>query len=97
MLNNTIGQLRILGILEGISYLLIFGVTMPLKYGLDMHGPNKVVGMIHGMLFISYCIWVLLAAKKYSWKGKTTAGALVASVLPFGTFVADKKIFRWEE
>ncbi len=97
MQNNLIGQLRILGILEGISYLLIFGVTMPLKYGLNIHSPNKVVGMFHGILFISYCIWVLLAAKKYQWTGKTTAGALVASILPFGTFVADKKVFRLEK
>ena len=94
MQNNLIGQLRILGFLEGISYLLIIGVTMPLKYGLDMHTPNKIVGMFHGVLFITYCIWVLLAAKKYEWKIKVTAGALVASILPFGTFVADKKIFK---
>ena len=57
-LKSLLGQLRILAILEGISYLLL-GLTMPLKYWYNMGMPNKIVGMIHGVLFIAFCLWVI--------------------------------------
>ncbi|MFM7021948.1 MAG: DUF3817 domain-containing protein [Flavobacteriales bacterium] len=91
---NHLKTLRILAILEGISYLMLFGVTMPLKYAAEMPGPNKIVGMIHGVLFIAYCIWVIQAARDHKWSFSKIAWALLASVLPFGTFVADKKLFK---
>lgn len=95
MQKSYILYLRIFGILEGISYLALFAVTMPLKYMANMHLPNYIVGMIHGFLFITYCVFVLIVAKKYRWKFfPTTFTAGIASLLPFGTFVADAKIFR---
>ena len=97
MLNTTIGQLRVLGILEGISYLLLLGVCMPLKYAMDIPEPTEYVGMAHGVLFIAYTIWVLLAAKKFKWSLGKTFLAFIASMLPFGTFVADAKIFKKEK
>jgi len=94
MLKDNLGRLRLLGILEGISYLLLFGVGMPLKYYHDMPEPNYVIGMVHGVLFIGYCLMVLIVAKQLKWSIENVLLALVASVLPFGTFVADKKLFR---
>lgn len=88
-LKTTLGQLRILAILEGISYLMLFGITMPLKYMMDMGGPNKAVGMIHGVLFIMYCLWVIVYAKKKEWSLIKTLLALGASLLPFATFIVD--------
>ena len=94
MLKSTIGRLRLLGILEGISFLILLGVCVPLKYGFGIEEPTKVVGLIHGILFIAYCLWVLMAAVEYKWSFKTSFYAFIASLLPFGTIVADKRIFK---
>ena len=90
---TSIGQLRILAILEGISY-ISFGLTMPLKYMMEIKEPNYVVGMAHGLLFIAYCIWVMLNyfTKKYSYT--TTFILLVASLVPFMTFWAERKLLK---
>lgn len=89
--------LRILGIVEGISFLVILFITMPLKYIWEMKEPNLVVGMVHGVLFIVYCLLVLVVGYKFKWKFLTIFWALLASIIPFGTFVADKKIFKEEQ
>lgn len=94
MLKNNINRLRVLGLLEGISYLLLLGVCMPLKYIANIPEPTSYVGMAHGVLFIGYCIWVLIVAFELKWKLNKAFWALVASLLPFGTFVADAKLFK---
>lgn len=86
-------QLSILAIMEGISYLL-FAVTMPLKYMFDLAGPNYFVGMAHGVLFIAYCLWVVMVAKQQKWNFKITLMALAASLLPIATFVVDSKLVK---
>ena len=92
-LKSNLGILRILAIAEGISYLL-FALTMPIKYILNNPMPNKIVGMAHGVLFIAYCIWVVVVAIEKKWKLGITLLAEFASLLPFGTFIADSKIFK---
>ena len=94
-MKTKLGQLRILAVTEGISYLL-FALTMPLKYIYDIVMPNKVVGMIHGILFILYCIWILIVAKKNQWNFGKTAIGLLASLLPFATFIFDGKVLKNE-
>lgn len=94
-LKTLIGQLRLLAIVEGISYLLL-GITVPMKYFMEMGTPNKIVGMIHGVLFISYCIWVYVYYNHAKWKTSTLLWSLFASIIPFGTFVADARIFKKE-
>lgn len=90
---STLGLLRLTALLEGISYLL-FALTMPLKYQFDMPMPNKIVGMAHGFLFIAYCLFVFLVNQEQKWNLKTNFYAYIASLIPFGTFVADAKIFK---
>lgn len=85
---------RLIAILEGISYLLLFGVTMPLKYMFSMPLPNQIVGYIHGLLFIVYSILILVIWKKYQWGFVNSLLAFIASLLPFGTFVADARLFK---
>ncbi len=94
--NSLLSQLHVIGILEGTSYLLLLGVCMPLKYYADMPLPTRVVGMAHGVLFIAYCTYVVGLGLKYDWSIKVIFLGLVASVLPFGPFVADKKLFPKE-
>jgi integral membrane protein len=90
---SALGALRIVGILEGISF-LSFLVTMPLKYRYGIKEPNMIVGMGHGILFIAYVFLVFWASTETKWDLKTKFWAYVASLLPFGTFVADARIFK---
>ena len=85
---------RITAILEGISYLLIFGLTMPLKYWAEIGGPNKVVGMVHGILFILFVILAGIVCWVKKWSIKRFLIFFIASLLPFGTFYADKKYLK---
>ena len=94
-MSNNLQILRLWAIMEGISY-LSFGISMPLKYKLDIPEPNLFIGMAHGVLFIAYCVWVLIVAKELKWNFKTIFLALLASLIPFGTFVAHKKLFNTE-
>ncbi|MDB3906456.1 DUF3817 domain-containing protein [Crocinitomicaceae bacterium] len=93
---TLLGQLRLLAIAEGISYLLL-AITVPLKYMYDMGMPNRIVGMAHGVLFIAYCLWVVVYGREAKWKLSTIFWSLLASLLPFGTFIADAKIFSKEK
>lgn len=93
---STLGVLRILAVLEGISYLLL-ALTMPLKYMYEMGLPNKIVGMAHGFLFIAYCIMVFVVNQERNWRFITNFWAYFASLIPFGTFIADAKIFKPEQ
>jgi integral membrane protein len=94
MFSTTIGLLRAVAFMEGISFLLLFLVTMPLKYLIHIEAPNLYVGMAHGGLFLAYIALVVVAKFKYKWSILTTLAALAASVIPFGTFYADDKIFE---
>jgi integral membrane protein len=96
MLKTTIGRLRLLGFAEGISFLLLLCIAMPLKYMAGMPEAVKITGMVHGILFILYVLTVFQAKAEYSWNVSKTFLALLASVLPFGTFVADAKLFKAE-
>lgn len=92
-LTTPLGRLRLLSWVEGISYLLLFGLTMPLKYGLGMPQPNYVMGMLHGVLFIGYCGALLDAGLEHRWGFRKYALGFVASLVPFGTFWAERKLF----
>lgn len=91
---TTIQALRVLALWEGVSFLLILFFSMPLKYMAGIPEPNMVIGMAHGFLFIGYIVVVLLARSEYSMSLWHTFWSLVASIVPFGTFVADSKIFK---
>jgi integral membrane protein len=96
-LKTVLGQLRILALVEGISYLLLFGVTMPLKYLHEIELPNKIVGMIHGVLFIAFCVWIVRIAVKNKWSILKTLVGLASSLLPFATFILDAKVLKNEK
>ena len=77
---------------EGISYLLLLGVAMPLKYMADMPKAVSIVGMAHGILFLLYLLFLYLVWHERDWKLSRVAIAFVASLLPFGTMVFDKSL-----
>lgn len=82
---------RVTAILEGISYLALFAFTMPLKYWAGIGQPNKWVGYAHGVLFILYILLLLVLMFEKKWGVKKFLILFIASLLPFGTFYADKK------
>lgn len=91
---NAIKRLRIIAWLEGISFLLLIFVAMPLKYFANEPWLNKQVGMAHGILFVLYVILVIEVKIALSWSLKKTAIALGASIVPFGTFFINDKWIR---
>ena len=90
----TLKTLRLIGLLEGISYLVLLGIAMPLKYYMDKPEMVKSVGMAHGVLFVLYVLFLLIVHIQYKWSILKTIVAFIASIVPFGTFYADKKWFR---
>ncbi len=94
LLTSHLGRLRIIGFLEGVSFILLVGVAMPLKYIGGYQNATWEIGMIHGVLFIAYIIAVIPVKFTLNWNFKTTFLVLLASLIPFGTFIAEYKFFR---
>lgn len=93
LLKTALGRLRIVAFIEGCSYLLL-GFTMILKYKFFMPQPNYIVGLAHGMLFVLYIVLLVQVSFSYRWNILKTFMAFLASLIPFGTFYADKVLFR---
>ena len=92
-LKTALGRLRIVAFIEGCSYLLL-GFTMILKYKFEMPQPNYVVGLAHGILFVLYIVLLLQVSLIHRWNIFKMFMAFLASLVPFGTFYADKVLFR---
>ena len=105
MFKTLTGQLRVSGFVEGISYLLLLGLAMPMKYyfgdfTIDEAGKKHyeygifvtVLGMTHGVLFIFYCALLAVAMRKYSWSLGFGAYLFIATLIPFGTFFSDRRL-----
>lgn len=88
-------HLRVSGFIEGVSYLLLLGVAMPLKYFADFPEAVRVVGMLHGVLFIWFVLSIIWAKFSLNLTYKDAVISFIASLIPFGTFYVDKKIFRY--
>lgn len=91
---RTIDLFRKIGIAEGISFLLLLGVAMPLKYMAGLPEAVKYTGWAHGVLFVLYCYMVIVAGQEYKWGFGKIFLAFLASLLPFGPFVFDRVFLR---
>jgi integral membrane protein len=97
MLRTSIGRLRAIGLVEGISFLLLLGIAMPLKYFAGMPQAVTVAGWLHGFLFIAFCIALTQAREEAKWNSKRTGVVLMAGLLPFGPFVIDGRLRKESE
>ena len=79
---------------EGVSLLLLFGVAMPLKYALGNPILVPYVGWAHGVLVFLYLIALQSVARVEGWGVLRVALAFVASLLPFGTFVFERRVLH---
>jgi integral membrane protein len=96
LLRTPIGRLRVIAFIEGISFLLLLGVAMPLKYFAGIPAAVKTAGWIHGILFMLYLLAVAEVFVRRRWPFALAFWALVASLIPFGTFALDARL-RQEE
>lgn len=96
MARKAIQHLRWIGFVEGWSFLILLGIAMPLKYLAEMPLAVRIVGAIHGILFIWYVWAVLRAARVREWPSNRKWEALIASIWPCGTFYFDRKLAKEE-
>ena len=85
---------RIIAFLEGVSYILLMTVGLYFKYQLGDPTYVKLLGMPHGILFVSYILFAFLIKENENWRIKDLGIVLICSVLPFGTFYIDKKYLK---
>ncbi|MEX0802068.1 MAG: DUF3817 domain-containing protein [Candidatus Binatia bacterium] len=97
MLRTPIGRLRVIGLIEGVSFLLLLGVAMPLKYFAGLPTAVTVVGWLHGILFIGFFIVLMLARESMQWGLRWTGIVLLAALLPLGPFVIDGRLRTEDE
>ena len=85
---------RIVAFLEGVSYILLLFIAVPIKYWGGDEQWVKLLGMPHGILFVSYVIFAFLIKENEKWGIKDLGIVLLASILPFGTFYVDWKYLK---
>ena len=97
MLKTPLERFRAIALLEGLSFVLLLFIAMPLKYLAGMPLAVKIVGMAHGVLFVAYLPALLEVAFTHRWSLLRVVAAFGASLVPFGTFVFDARLRREEE
>lgn len=90
-LATPLGRVRLLGLIEGWSFVVLLFIAMPLKYFAGQPMAVKIVGMAHGVLFLALCAAALQAqVEDEAWPLKRTALVILGALLPFGPFVVEK-------
>lgn len=93
LFKTKIGRLRIIAIVEGFSLLILIFIAVPLKHFMGNPLFVKIMGPIHGALFLLFLFNTLSVGIEQQWKfKKTTWKVLLACIIPFGTFYIDRKI-----
>lgn len=96
MKNENVVKFGQINTIEGYSYLALVFIAMPLKYLLGISMAVKIVGMIHGILFIIFCLYLVKAWQECGWEFKENIIFFIASLIPFGTFFTKTKIKTYE-
>lgn len=84
--------LRRIGFAEGLSYILLLGIAMPLKYYFGQPLAVRIIGSLHGLLFVLYILLGASYGRTHGWKLKDFALLFIASMLPFGPFFFDRRL-----
>lgn len=92
---NPVASLRMIGLSEAVSFLVLVGIAMPLKYVADRPGAVKVFGWVHGVLFMVFCIALLRTMIVARWPMGRAGLLLIAALLPFGPFLVDGRMKRY--
>ncbi len=94
--NTPVGRFRLVAVIEGISYLFLLLIAMPLKY--MFHEPAVVTytGWVHGLFFMLYILTLISANSSEGWGFKKSFIAFLAAFIPFAAFVLEKRLLREE-
>ena len=96
-LKSSLSRLRLIGLLEGISFIFLLGIAMPMKYQMGLPLVVKYTGWVHGVLFVAYLYAILNVYLDRGWSLLKVAAALLASLIPFGTFILDGRLRKEEQ
>ena len=91
---TVLRQLRLVALLEGWSFLALLFIAMPLKYLAGLPLAVRIMGSVHGLLFLMFMAALYRAARKRDWPLRRSLLAFVASIVPFGTFLFDRSLRR---
>ncbi len=94
LLKTTLGRFRIIAFAEGVSYLILLFVAMPLKYIWEEPAAVRAFGSVHGALFVLYVLFVIVCKIKYRWSYLKMLLLLGISLVPFGNFYADRRYLQ---
>ena len=97
MFNQPLKLFRGIGYAEGISFLLLLGIAMPLKYFMGMPMAVTIVGALHGGLFVLYLAVILYVTIVKRWSFLKAILAVISSVIPFGPFIFDARLVKSSE
>ncbi|MEO6307992.1 MAG: DUF3817 domain-containing protein [Nitrospiraceae bacterium] len=93
---SQIRVFRMIALAEGSSFLTLLFIAMPMKYFMEMPEVVRVVGSIHGGLFVLYVGLLAVIHFRQRWSVIFSLYAFVASIIPFGTFMLDKQLRKKE-
>lgn len=94
LLQTPLGRLRLVSILEGLSLLVLLGIAVPLKHLYGQPEAVRWIGLAHGVLFVSYTLLLLQNTLELRWPAGKLGLGLLLSVLPFGAFYAERRLFQ---
>ncbi|GGI09961.1 DUF3817 domain-containing protein [Gottfriedia solisilvae] len=94
MLKSPIGKFRLMGLIEGLSLLVLLFIAMPLKYFADLPEIVTLVGSLHGFFFVLYVITITYVTFKIRWSFMWAISAFVVAFIPFGNLILDAKLRR---
>lgn len=94
---NSIALLRKIALVEGVSFLILLCIAMPLKYVWDMPQPVRIVGMAHGVLWMAFCLCLLHSTMVAKWPLGRSALVFVAALIPFGPWLVDGRLKGYEQ
>ena len=86
---SELNKFRLINKIEGYSFLLLIFVAMPLKYIMGYPSSTKIVGMIHGVLFVAFIYQLFEATRSVPFSKKEALVFFIASLIPFGSFYTE--------
>ena len=92
MWNTPLDRLRTIGFVEGCSFVVLLTIAMPLKHGFGQDWAVKIIGALHGGLWVLMLLAIAEVWWKRRWSWKRAAVAVFASVVPGGPFVLDRSL-----
>ena len=90
----SVRRFRLIANIEGWSYILLVFVAMPLKYWANLPMAVSIVGMVHGILFLAFCLSLAEMFFRYRWSVIKATAVFISSLLPFGTFIMDRILYK---